>query len=67
MLFRCMGFGGAFGLAPPVFETVAGMGRGSGMEFDCDGGGWEERGLLKVMSFCVGGAVRGLITPTLPA
>ena len=24
MLFRCMGLGGAFGLDPPVLETVAG-------------------------------------------
>jgi hypothetical protein len=58
MLFKCIGFGGALGRAPPVFDTVAGS--GMGMEFDWSGG-WEARVLLNVMdgSGCIGGAVRG--------
>ena len=63
MLFRCIGLGGALGLAPPVLDTVAGMGRG--MEFDEEG--WEARGLLKAMSFCIGGAVRGWMILATPA
>lgn len=38
MLFKCIGFGGAFGLALPVLEAVAGSGIGRGIEFDDEGG-----------------------------
>lgn len=63
MLFRCIGFGGAFGRAPPVLETVAGMGRGIVVGCGC----CEERGLANEMSFCIGGAILGWITPLAPA
>ena len=70
MLFRCMGFGGALGRAPPpVFEAVEGRGVGSGREWELvDDGGREERGLVKVReSLESGGAVRGWIILATPA